>query len=196
MNTAGATQQEIANALGKSRTAVKYWAKKFGIKLRSTPGPRPGSRPSNADGNRLGNGGPAGIKRGDCKVCFAPLHRRYQRDNTFCSYKCFSRHRFEEAYRKWIDGSDLEISSNLLRKLVLRRDGYRCTCCGRTEWMGRPITLEVDHVDGNSSDHRPDNVRAMCPNCHSQTETYKSGNRGNGRWVLRRQRGAPELTKE
>ena len=38
--------------------------------------------------------------------------------------------------------------------------------------MGRPLTLAVDHVDGDFSNNEPDNVRFLCPNCHSQTEDF------------------------
>ena len=54
-----------------------------------------------------------------------------------------------------------------------------CEDCGTgPSWNGRPLTLEVDHVDGDWSDNRPGNLRILCPNCHSTTDTYCGRNKG------------------
>ncbi|MEV6751852.1 HNH endonuclease [Streptomyces sp. NPDC051214] len=50
---------------------------------------------------------------------------------------------------------------------------YVCAGCGSTgEWLGRPITLQIDHVNGNWRDNRRENLRYLCPNCHALTETW------------------------
>lgn len=58
----------------------------------------------------------------------------------------------------------------------LREDkllNYRCSHCGLGDfWNGKEITLHLDHINGVRNDHRLDNLRFLCPNCHSQTETY------------------------
>jgi len=55
----------------------------------------------------------------------------------------------------------------------------RCAICGMAaEWNGRPLVLHMDHIDGNSRNCERSNLRWLCPNCHSQTETYAGRNAG------------------
>ena len=49
------------------------------------------------------------------------------------------------------------------------------------EWNGKKLILEIDHVDGIPDNNQHQNLRFICPNCHSQTDTYKGKNIGNGR---------------
>ena len=57
----------------------------------------------------------------------------------------------------------------------LIKDGIKknkCDICGITEWNGKYISIQLDHIDGNPHNHLLKNLRMTCPNCHSQTETY------------------------
>jgi 5-methylcytosine-specific restriction endonuclease McrA len=48
----------------------------------------------------------------------------------------------------------------------------RCEACGLTEWLARPISFELHHVNGDGNDNRLENLLILCPNCHSQTDTW------------------------
>lgn len=63
--------------------------------------------------------------------------------------------------------------SKLKRALIEKNKEYQCEICGINEWNKKSIKLEVDHINGNAFDSRFENVRFLCPNCHSQ-ETYKN----------------------
>ena len=55
---------------------------------------------------------------------------------------------------------------------------YLCAGCGsEPEWRGKPLVLQVDHVNGLHHDYRPENLRFLCPNCHSQTLNFAVRNR-------------------
>ena len=71
-----------------------------------------------------------------------------------------------------------DIQTNKIR-LKLLREGYkeyRCECCGLSEWLNKPIPLEVHHKDGNAHNNVIENFQLLCPNCHAQTESYRGKN--------------------
>ena len=67
-----------------------------------------------------------------------------------------------------------EIKQRLIRAGILEN---RCEECGLTDWRGKPLSIQIDHINGIKDDHRRENLRMLCPNCHSQTETFGSRNR-------------------
>lgn len=78
-----------------------------------------------------------------------------------------------------IENSSYANISRLKKRLVNEnRLEYKCAICGLTDWLGKEITLQLDHINGINNDHRIENLRFLCPNCHSQTDTYAGKNIG------------------
>ena len=71
-------------------------------------------------------------------------------------------------------GTDKFIATSKL-KLKLLKEGIKenkCEICGITKWNGKPLVMQLHHIDGNNKNNSLDNLQMLCPNCHSQTENY------------------------
>ena len=69
------------------------------------------------------------------------------------------------------------------KKAFLRLDGtkYECAECQTSTWQRKELILELDHINGDNQDHRLENIRLLCPNCHSQTPNWRGRNKNTGR---------------
>jgi DNA-directed RNA polymerase subunit RPC12/RpoP len=77
-------------------------------------------------------------------------------------------------------GKEHLVTSQLRNRLI--REGYKeykCERCGIDKWNGEKIGLELDHISGIRSDNSLENLRILCPNCHSQTHTFRGRNIAN-----------------
>jgi Zn finger protein HypA/HybF involved in hydrogenase expression len=72
--------------------------------------------------------------------------------------------------------STLKLKKRLIKEKILEE---KCSECGIMEWNGKEIILQLDHIDGNPKNHLLSNLRLLCPNCHSQTETFCGRNKRN-----------------
>lgn len=73
--------------------------------------------------------------------------------------------------------SVITLKSKWLIPLLVKERGYRkCEICQNEFWNGQPIPLEIHHVDGNHNNRDIKNIKMICPNCHAQTDNYKSKN--------------------
>jgi hypothetical protein len=114
-----------------------------------------------------------------CKTCGAESKVSHQKMNVYCSIACTAEGKLLESIERAKQG--LVKERHTLRKVLSKLNGYTCDVCGISEHNGKPIILQVDHTDGNAGDNSLSNLRLICPNCHSQSETFSGRNKGNGR---------------
>lgn len=119
--------------------------------------------------------------RSSCISCGKTVPRAGQK---YCSSRCQHTYQFTIRANALERGSYSTYSCNrFIRKYLVSKIGERCSRCGWAERHPRTarVPVEVEHIDGNWQNNRPDNLTLLCPNCHSLTETFRGLNRGRGR---------------
>jgi hypothetical protein len=114
-----------------------------------------------------------------CEICEQEIVKNVRLKSRFCSHECQQKFRKNEKEKEILNGSVKYIKT--LKKYIINRDGKKCKICGISEWKGKNILLVLDHVDGDSNNNFPSNLRLLCPNCDAQTDTFAGKNIGNGR---------------
>ena len=77
-------------------------------------------------------------------------------------------------YSRFTYGKKIK-SAEAVKAIVALR-GHKCEKCGLTEWLGKPIPLELHHIDGKELNSTLDNLILLCPNCHAFTDNYRGRN--------------------
>ena len=131
-----------------------------------------------------------------CLNCGKELTNCKNTNHKYCSNYCQQ----DYEYKLWIERykQDNSIAKPSkwgqipapLRKYIFNKFENKCCLCGWSKYnpYTKTLPLEIDHIDGNSNNNSEENLRLICPNCHSLTATYRGANRGNGRnitWVIK-----------
>lgn len=69
---------------------------------------------------------------------------------------------------------------------LIEERGHQCECCCLTQWLDTPITLELEHIDGDNKNNIKTNLKLLCPNCHSKTDTWKGKNINSARMLSKK----------
>ena len=126
-----------------------------------------------------------------CRGCGSELTKRSQK--IYCGNACQQSARRKSSTERWLESGEAWIDgrrTHYIREYLADAQSGCCAICGGANmWLDLPLALVLDHIDGDPSNNRRENLRLVCPNCDSQLATYKSRNRGKGRHY-RRQRYA------
>ena len=119
----------------------------------------------------------------NCLNCNKEINRNTRK---FCSSECSQEYRHKEAYKKFLTGSEEYSNGGYtpknFKKEFLREQNNVCAICGCGQTHnGLPLVFVLDHIDGNASNNKRENLRMICPNCDSQLPTFKSKNKNSTR---------------
>jgi hypothetical protein len=105
----------------------------------------------------------------------------------YCSNKCQGDKKSRDVVENWLKGSDHGYKvgyriKTAVRKYMLEQSNFQCVECGWNKINPKTgnSPLEIDHIDGDCSNCKKENLKVLCPNCHSLTETWKALNKGKG----------------
>lgn len=122
----------------------------------------------------------------ECLNCSKEFEFKRMTSNKYCCHSCQQEYQRKEYIIRWQQGLETgergrgQISQHV-RKYLNEKFNNACTSCNISNWNNKPIILEVEHVDSNSENNVESNLTLLCPNCHSQTDSYKGANKGKGR---------------
>ena len=83
----------------------------------------------------------------------------------------------ENHRKKILESNYNDLSFDSLRFRILYEQNEKCNNCGLEKWLGEPITLELEHKDGNNQNNERSNLEILCPNCHALTDTWRGRNK-------------------
>jgi hypothetical protein len=129
-------------------------------------------------------------KQGICNNCKLSFnYDNKQQSGKWCSNKCQMDHQYKTFIDNWKKGKETGRSgkyevSRHIRRYLHEKNNSSCSCCGWNKI--NPTTgktpLHIDHINGDFTDNTENNLRLICPNCHSLTENFGSLNKGKGRY--------------
>lgn len=125
----------------------------------------------------------------NCRNCGKECQWDHRKENVYCSFKCQAAYARSLYVADWkagiVDGNTARGTSNHIKNYIREKYNNSCRSCGISDWNGKPITLTIEHIDGDAYNSQEDNLDLLCPNCHSQTPTFAGRNKGKGTRIYR-----------
>lgn len=115
-----------------------------------------------------------------------PCKNRKEHFSGLCR-DCLIKERRQIKLEKWLQNGDTGcgVSSTIrgtIRDYIYNKQHNQCAICRiKNEWNGKKLNFILDHIDGDASNNKEQNLRLICPNCDSQLPTYKSKNKNSAR---------------
>ena len=109
-------------------------------------------------------------------------------EQKYCSRDCKNQHYIKIMLNKWLNGEHNGMRGKTstaywIKKYMIKKYGEKCMDCNWSERnkYSKKIPIELEHIDGDFTNNKEENLKLLCPNCHSLTSTYKGGNKKQGR---------------
>lgn len=119
----------------------------------------------------------------NCENCGKTLNKIQKK---YCCPECSQEHRHKLAYQDFLMNNEKYCNGGytpkLFKKEFMKEQNNRCAICNCEPFHNdKPLVFILDHIDGDASNNKRENLRMICPNCDSQLDTYKSKNKNSKR---------------
>jgi len=169
--------EEVGRIHGVSGVAIKKATLRLGLEL---------PKRCNINASETFNKGTIRSEINNCAECDTEFIVYSEKRSNCCSIECYNIQQHKKRYQKIIDGDPEIMRANYkpdsFKVDIMNEQNHLCILCnGEPYHNGKPMIFILDHIDGDASNNKRDNLRMVCPNCDSQLPTYKFKNKNSAR---------------